>query len=95
MSEPRGAVLFDVNLLIALAWPNHVHHRAGHAWLERQGERPWATCSMTQAGFLRISANPRLHPVATRTPREAMIALHEITAMPSHVFWVDDEGPAT
>lgn len=39
MSEPRGAVLFDVNLLIALAWPNHVHHRAGHAWLERQGER--------------------------------------------------------
>ena len=24
--------LLDVNVLIALAWPNHVHHAAAHTW---------------------------------------------------------------
>jgi predicted nucleic acid-binding protein len=24
--------LLDVNLLIALAWPNHVHHTSARAW---------------------------------------------------------------
>ena len=26
--------LLDVNVLIALAWPNHVHHAAARAWFE-------------------------------------------------------------
>ena len=27
--------LFDVNLLVALAWPSHVHHQAALAWFQR------------------------------------------------------------
>ena len=28
--------LVDVNVLVALAWPNHVHHGATRSWFERQ-----------------------------------------------------------
>jgi predicted nucleic acid-binding protein len=27
--------LLDVNVLIALAWPNHVHHDLAQTWFER------------------------------------------------------------
>ena len=36
--------LLDVNVLIALAWPNHVHHVAARAWFEEHREEGWATC---------------------------------------------------
>ena len=38
------AFLFDVNLLVALAWPSHVHHQAALAWFQRNQAVGWATC---------------------------------------------------
>ena len=29
--------LLDTNVLIALAWPNHVHYRESQAWFENKG----------------------------------------------------------
>ena len=81
--------LLDVNLLIALAWPNHVHHGAALRWFERNREAGWATCPMTQSGFVRVSSNSRVLPQA-RTPREALELLRRIVALPDHVFWRDD-----
>ena len=81
--------LLDVNVLIALAWPNHVHHEAAHAWYSGYRENGWATCPVTQAGFVRVSSNQRVFPAA-KTPAEAFGLLQSITALPDHVFLVDD-----
>lgn len=48
--------LLDVNVLLALFDPVHEHHEAAHRWFE--GEKKWASCSITELGFLRILANP-------------------------------------
>ena len=84
-----GIPLLDVNLLVALAWPNHVHHRAAHAWFGSVHERGWATCSITESGFVRVSSNPRATPEAKR-PIEALHLLRALREVSGHVFWSDD-----
>jgi uncharacterized protein len=86
--------LLDVNLLIALAWPNHVHHRVALKWFDRNHKSGWATCPLTQSGFVRVSSNGHLLPGA-RTPREALALLRRIVGLPRHVFWQDDFSIAT
>jgi predicted nucleic acid-binding protein len=54
-----SAFLLDTNLLIALAWPQHVHHGEAHAWFGKVARGAWATCPITQLGFIRISSNPK------------------------------------
>ncbi|HVV51893.1 MAG TPA: TA system VapC family ribonuclease toxin [Polyangia bacterium] len=81
--------LLDVNVLIAMAWPNHVHHEAVLTWLGGPGVVSFATCPVTQSGFIRVSSNGRAIPGA-RAPREAQALLRQITALPGHTFWSDD-----
>jgi hypothetical protein len=83
------ASLLDVNLLIALAWPNHVHHLPALAWFQRHQAEGWATCPVTECGFVRVSSNAASVPEA-RTPREAILLLRRIVALPHHEFWQDD-----
>jgi uncharacterized protein len=84
--------LFDVNLLIALAWPQHVHHGAAHAWFASGGHHAWATCPITQLAFIRISSNSKIIPDAV-TPREAVEMLKRLAALPGHELWLDDVVP--
>lgn len=81
--------LLDVNLLVALAWPNHVHHDVSTAWFERHSETGWATSPVTQSGFVRVSSNARATPGA-KTPAEAVQLLERIVALPGHRFWEDE-----
>lgn len=83
--------LLDVNALIALAWPNHVHHRAAREWFRTQRQQGWATCPTTQNGFIRVSSNSRITPEA-RTPQEAAILLRGLTSLSGHTFWADDSS---
>jgi len=46
--------LLDINVLIALIDANHVHHRIARDWLEANIEMGWASCPLTQNGFVRI-----------------------------------------
>lgn len=55
MDSRRGANLLDVNVLIALFDPVHVHHEVAHDWLSDHSSRPWATCPLTENGFLRTT----------------------------------------
>jgi uncharacterized protein len=48
--------LLDVNFLLACAWRTHHHHAAANAWLDK--EREFATCPISQLGFLRVSMSP-------------------------------------
>lgn len=81
--------LLDVNVLVALAWPNHIHHERAHSWFAERPDRSWATCPMTQSGFVRVSSNPSTTPAA-RTPAEAIQLLELIVAQPGHLFWADE-----
>ena len=36
--------LLDVNVLMALAWPNHVHHAPARSWFNARRKSGWATC---------------------------------------------------
>ncbi len=81
--------LLDVNVLIALAWPLHVHHQRAHHWFERVGKLSWATCPLTQLAFVRISSNPKIITEAV-SPRAATQLLNQMVALVGHNFWPDD-----
>lgn len=83
----------DVNVLVALAWPNHVHHERARAWFEENHQRGWATCPVTESGFVRVSSNRKVVPEARR-PGEAILLLREMTTQRGHVFWADDTSIA-
>jgi predicted nucleic acid-binding protein len=44
--------LLDVNLLIALLDGAHQHHGVARAWLEANIEHGWASCPLTQNGWI-------------------------------------------
>lgn len=81
--------LLDVNVLIALGWPNHAHHRAAQRWFARFSSTGWATTPVTELGFVRISSNRKVMQVST-TPATATAQLAAMTALPGHAFWPDD-----
>lgn len=81
--------LLDVNVLVALAWPNHIHHTRAHDWFASSRRAGWATCPLTQSGFVRVSSNAAAIPDA-RTPGEAVALLRRIVRLPGHTFWPDD-----
>lgn len=78
-----------MNVLVALAWPNHVHHRQAVTWFVGIREDGWATCPITESGFVRVSSNARVLPEA-RTPTEARILLTALRTKGAHRFWEDD-----
>jgi uncharacterized protein len=82
-------VLLDVNVLVALAWPNHTHHAAARRWFRSERSSGWATCPLTQSGFITVSSNPRFTPEA-KSPQEAALLLRHMIMLPGHVFWNDD-----
>ena len=76
--------LLDVNVLIALHDSNHIHHAEAARWLQTHAEQGWASCPLTQNGYLRIMgqpgyANPQPLPILT-----AMLA--QSTATRFHQF---------
>jgi toxin-antitoxin system PIN domain toxin len=79
-------------VLTALTWPNHVHHARAVAWFARVREEGWATCPLTEAGFVRVSSNARAIPGA-RAPSEAIDVLRQLRALSKHSFWTDDVSP--
>lgn len=88
-SADARPVLLDVNVLVALAWPNHIHHQTAVRWFEEHHRAGWATAPLTQSGFVRVSSNHKIIPGA-RTPAEAILLLRELTELAGHTFWVDD-----
>jgi toxin-antitoxin system PIN domain toxin len=75
----------DVNVLVALAWEQHVHHQTAHAWFGQSAADGWATCLLTQTAFLRLSMNP--HVVHAQIDfRTALDLLDQLTSHPHHQF---------
>lgn len=86
--------LLDVNVLLALIWPNHVHHDAAKSWFRTVRDRGWATCPFTEAGFVRISCIPSVTDKSI-TAAEAILLLHDLRGKGDHTFWPADRSITT
>jgi uncharacterized protein len=87
--------LLDVNVLIALFDRDHVDHQRVRRWVEAEIVHGWASCAITQNGFVRIISQPRYpSPVP---PAQAIGRLARAAETEHHEFWpcsvslLDDE----
>lgn len=77
--------LLDINVLLALLDSDHADHQRAHAWIDAEIVYGWASCAITQNGFVRILSQPRYpSPVA---PGEALDRLARATRTAHHVYW--------
>ncbi len=80
-----GRALLDVNVLLALLDADHVDHALARHWLATEIQQGWASCAVTQNGFVRIISQPRYpSPVP---PAEAIRRLRLATNTPHHEHW--------
>ncbi|MEJ2206616.1 MAG: PIN domain-containing protein [Gemmatimonadota bacterium] len=81
--------LLDVNVLVALFDPEHVHHEAAHRWFAGARSAGWATCPLTENGLVRVVSNPA-YPGRRTTVADAVSRLRQFTDSGNHVHWPDD-----
>lgn len=80
--------LFDVSMLLALFDPGHVHHRLAMTWWRENRAGGWASCPLTQHGFLRIASQPSYtNPIALS---DAIATFKKQIERGGHEFWPDD-----
>ena len=88
-SDGATVALLDINVLVALFDGAHTHHDAAHAWFAEDRDAGWATCPITENGFVRVIANVA-YPGRGTTLRDAIDRLRSFRASGNHVFWVDE-----
>ena len=77
--------LLDVNVLLALLDADHVDHHTAREWLTREIRTGWASCAVTQNGFVRVISQPRYpSPVP---PSQAIRRLLGAASSQHHRFW--------
>jgi uncharacterized protein len=84
-----GVALLDVNVLVALFDPDHVHHEPAHRWFADHRRSGWATCPLTENGLIRVLAHPAYSQAAVQ-PAVVVERLQAFCASGGHVFWPDD-----
>ena len=81
--------LLDINVLLALCDSLHVHHAAAHNWFSQYGRHAWATCPITENGFVRIASHPS-YPNRPGDPAIVLDILRQFCALDGHAFWGDE-----
>jgi toxin-antitoxin system PIN domain toxin len=80
--------LLDVNVLLALLDADHVDHGLARDWLQRDIATGWASCPITQNGFVRVISQPGYpQPVS---PAVAADLLEQACRTRHHEFWPCD-----
>lgn len=89
MTGPR---LLDVNVLLALSWNQHIHHRRAHEAFRETGA--WSTTPATETGLIRLLLT---EVVVGRvvTAGEALAQLASLRRVPGWSWIDDDASPAT
>jgi hypothetical protein len=80
--------LLDVSVLLPLFDTGHIQHQRAKAWCAENAEAGWASCPLTQNGFVRIACQPG-YPRPSRLV-DALAVLGSQLAEPDHAFWPDD-----
>lgn len=75
--------LLDINVLLGCGWKTHANNQALLDWLLQVDE--WATCPLTELGFVRISMTTAYRA----TFDDARKSLATLRALPGHLFLSD------
>ena len=73
--------LLDVNVLLAMAYTTHAHHRLVSSWLDEQrvlhspSHVKLATCATTELGFIRIASGPTRLAASLKEARDDLQVL--------------------
>jgi toxin-antitoxin system PIN domain toxin len=81
--------LLDINVLLALSDPLHIHHEAAHQWFAQKGKKSWATCPLTENGFVRIAGHPQ-YPNRPGDVQAVIAILRRFCQAGEHQFWNED-----
>jgi toxin-antitoxin system PIN domain toxin len=77
--------LLDVNVLVALFDQDHVDHAKARDWLASEITSGWASCPITENGFVRVVSQPAYpSPI---TPAEAITLFAHAADTAHHSFW--------
>lgn len=80
--------LLDVNVLLALLDSDHADHVRAVSWLVDDLTAGWASCALTENGFVRVLSQPRYpSPVS---PAQAAGLLADAAQAGDHAFWPCD-----
>jgi toxin-antitoxin system PIN domain toxin len=80
--------LLDVNALLALLDSDHVDHGRAHEWLDAEIRAGWASCAITENGFVRIISQPRYpSPISVAQATDLLAGACEAG---DHEFWACD-----
>jgi uncharacterized protein len=77
--------LLDANVLLALCWEELEGHESARVWFHAHAHHGWATCTLTESAFLRLSMNPKLFPDPA-TFGEALGVLTALRSSAHHHF---------
>ena len=80
--------LFNVNVLLALFDPDHTFNRRARAWWSTNRTNGWATCPLTQNGFVRVMSQPSYRQ--NRSIADAAALLKAGVLQRGHALWPDD-----
>ena len=80
--------LLDVNVLLGCGWKSHADNLALLSWLLQAND--WATCPLTESGFMRISMTTAYQA----TFDDARKSLATLRALRGHRFLSDDVDAA-
>ena len=75
-------------MLLALVDEGRELFSAAHGWARTVDRLAWASCPITQNGFVRICAQP--HYANLVSAPEAVRRLARMIALTDHDFWTDD-----
>lgn len=80
--------LLDTNVLVALLDPAHTFHAAAARWFRDHAGDGWATCPITENGFVRIVSHATYpQPV---TVADALETMRQASSHAAHVYWPDN-----
>lgn len=81
--------LLDVNVLVALFFPSHVHHELAHDWFADHRHAGWATSPLTENGFIRVACRQSSGDDVLR-PRQVVDHFRRFCDDEHHLRWDDD-----
>ena len=72
--------LLDVNALVALGFINHEFHDRVAFWVQSQSSPNFASCSITELGFVRVLARAPANGFTVAQARGLLLRLKETTS---------------
>jgi len=87
-----AADLPDLNVWLALVWPDHSHHLVALKYWEHQASAQVLFSTVTALGLVRLVCQPKLMGAAVKTPQEASALLEALCQQPGVSLAAAEQG---